>query len=223
MNASINMTELLGVEQMGNCCFEQIKDPRLMENIGSQDNLYELAQSDPEVFDEDLVRQINVLIERRTDPGSFEWVDGLLLRALRNGWWIIMDNANLCPLAVLDRLNPLCEPSSTLTLNERGIVDDEIETIVPHANFRMCFTGNPRFGEISRAMKNCSIEIFLPGYVDKGKDSLFIHECRAIIGSGEFIGECNHQDLIQLSEWNLISYALFIQQTQIAQFDEDLV
>jgi midasin len=42
--------------------------------------------------------------------GRFEWVDGELARAVAHGGWVLLDNANLCNPAVLDRLNSLLEP-----------------------------------------------------------------------------------------------------------------
>eukprot|EP00983_Pelagomonas_calceolata_P089562 1157325-Pelagomonas_calceolata.AAC.6 len=47
----------------------------------------------------------------RAVAGRFEWVDGVLARAIVNGGWVLMDNANLCNPTVLDRLNPLLEPN----------------------------------------------------------------------------------------------------------------
>jgi len=38
--------------------------------------------------------------------------------------------------SVLDRLNPLLEPNSVLSIDERGIVEDRVPTITPHPNFR---------------------------------------------------------------------------------------
>jgi midasin (ATPase involved in ribosome maturation) len=38
--------------------------------------------------------------------------------------------------SVLDRLNGLLEPDSVLTLNERGVIDEEMPIIEPHPDFR---------------------------------------------------------------------------------------
>ncbi len=93
--------------------------------------------------------------------GQFEWIDGPLVRALKEGHWLLLDNANLCSPSVLDRLNSLCEPSGVLTLNERGLVDGITPVIVPHPNFRLIMCVDPQFGELSRAMRNRGIEISL--------------------------------------------------------------
>ncbi|KAH9969750.1 P-loop containing nucleoside triphosphate hydrolase protein [Russula dissimulans] len=93
--------------------------------------------------------------------GQFEWIDGPLVIALKEGHWLLLDNANLCGPSVLDRLNSLCEPSGVLTLNERGTVDGTTPVIVPHPNFRLIMCTDPQHGELSRAMRNRGIEISL--------------------------------------------------------------
>jgi midasin len=93
--------------------------------------------------------------------GRFEWIDGPLVRALKEGHWLLLDNSNLCSPSVLDRLNSLCEPSGVLVLNERGLVDGKTPVIVPHPNFRMIMCIDPQLGELSRAMRNRGIEISL--------------------------------------------------------------
>ncbi|KAI0304301.1 hypothetical protein B0F90DRAFT_1235505 [Multifurca ochricompacta] len=91
----------------------------------------------------------------------FEWIDGPLVRALKEGHWLLLDNANLCSPSVLDRLNSLCEPSGVLTLIERGLVDGITPTIAPHPNFRLVMCVDPQLGELSRAMRNRATEISL--------------------------------------------------------------
>lgn len=38
--------------------------------------------------------------------------------------------------SVLDRLNPLLEPGGALSIDERGIVNDDVVTVTPHPDFR---------------------------------------------------------------------------------------
>ncbi|XP_017978548.1 PREDICTED: midasin [Theobroma cacao] len=92
---------------------------------------------------------------------KFEWITGLLINAIENGEWIILENANLCNPTVLDRINSLVEPDGTITVNECGIVDGKPVVLHPHSNFRMFLTVNPSFGEVSRAMRNRGVEIFM--------------------------------------------------------------
>lgn len=91
----------------------------------------------------------------------FEWVDGPLVRAMKQGHWVLMEGANLCNPSVLDRLNSLCEPDGVLTLSERGYVDGKVQLVKPHDNFRLLMSVDPLYGELSRAMRNRGIEISL--------------------------------------------------------------
>uniref|UniRef100_A0A8C3BNE5 Midasin n=1 Tax=Cairina moschata TaxID=8855 RepID=A0A8C3BNE5_CAIMO len=98
--------------------------------------------------------------------GTFEWVDGMLVQALQCGDWLLMDNVNFCNPSVLDRLNALLEPGGVLTMSERGVIDGTVPTITPHPNFRLFLSMDPVHGEISRAMRNRGIEIYIPGEND---------------------------------------------------------
>jgi len=94
--------------------------------------------------------------------GRFAWLDGPLITAMYRGDWLVLDNANLCPGSVLDRLNSLVEPNGQILLNERGLVKGNFVQISPHPNFRLIMTANPRYGELSRAMRNRSVEVHIP-------------------------------------------------------------
>ncbi|XP_011314888.1 midasin isoform X1 [Fopius arisanus] len=94
--------------------------------------------------------------------GKFEWVDSVLVKCLRDGTWLLVDQVNLCSPAVLDRLNGLLEPNGVLTIGERGIDQSgNVNTVKPHPNFRLFLTMDPNYGEISRAMRNRGVEIYL--------------------------------------------------------------
>ncbi|KAE8602908.1 hypothetical protein XENTR_v10014171 [Xenopus tropicalis] len=95
--------------------------------------------------------------------GTFEWVDGMLVQALQCGDWLLMDNVNFCSSSVLDRLNALLEPGGVLTMTERGVTDGSMLTITPHPNFRLFLSMDPSHGEISRAMRNRGIELYISG------------------------------------------------------------
>ncbi|XP_046844513.1 midasin-like isoform X2 [Xenia sp. Carnegie-2017] len=118
--------------------------------------------------------------------GQFEWVDGQLVKALKEGHWLLIDNVNFCSASVLDRLNGLLEPNGELSINERGIVDDEIPVVKPHPNFRLIFTMDPKHGEISRAMRNRGVEIFMPSKLCDASDL-----CSMLNASG-----CKHPSTI---------------------------
>lgn len=92
----------------------------------------------------------------------FEWLDGVIVRAMEQGKWLVLDNANLCSASVLDRMNSLLErPDGFLSINEHSGPDGEPRIIKPHSDFRIFLTMDPRYGELSRAMRNRSVEIYL--------------------------------------------------------------
>lgn len=70
--------------------------------------------------------------------GETIWVDGLLTRAVTDGWVIVFDEINASPQDVLFVLNPILDDERTLTLTSK---DGEI--IKPHPNFRAIATMNP--------------------------------------------------------------------------------
>ena len=79
------------------------------------------------------------------NTGQFIWRDGILVDALLNGYWLLLENANLCPASVLDRLNSVTERDGFLLLSESGTQEGENSThahrvIKPHKNFRIFFT-----------------------------------------------------------------------------------
>ncbi|GAO48771.1 midasin [Saitoella complicata NRRL Y-17804] len=115
-----------------------------------------------------LVTRTDAVLSGTQGPtvARFEWVDGLLMRAVEEGRWLILDNANLCSASVLDRLNGLLETNGTLIVNERSMPDGSPKVVKPHPNFRLFMTMDARNGELSRAMRNRGVEVFL-GPVDK--------------------------------------------------------
>jgi len=127
------------------------------------------ASSDPRYVT--LIERCSFLIKHSfiDNRACFEWVDGVLIRALEKGQWLVLDNANLCSSSVLDRLNSLLEPNGVLVVNEYHRKDGSAKVIKPHKDFRLFLTMDPRHGELSRAMRNRCIELFLfPGTYNAG-------------------------------------------------------
>ncbi|GFY97181.1 midasin-like protein [Actinidia rufa] len=98
---------------------------------------------------------------RRLCSAKFEWATGVLAKAIENGEWIVLENANLCNPTVLDRINSLVEPHGSITVNECGSVDGKPLVLHPHPQFRMFLTVDPSNGEVSRAMRNRGVEIYM--------------------------------------------------------------
>lgn len=103
---------------------------------------------------------------------KFEWLDGVLVKALEQGRWLVLDNANLCSSSVLDRLNALLEPAGSLVVSEHCNEDGTPKTVQPHPNFRIFLTMDPQYGELSRAMRNRAVELYMPARQDEKNSSL---------------------------------------------------
>ena len=114
---------------------------------------------------------LRVLNEKKI-KGSFEWIDSSLIDAITNGYWVILDNVNFCNANILDRLNSLLEPNGVLVMSECGPVNGKTRIIVPHPNFRLFLVMNPKYGEISRAMRNRCVEIYVPSYSEDETDTI---------------------------------------------------
>lgn len=64
---------------------------------------------------------------------SFSWVDSVLVKAVEQGEWVTLENANLCNPSVLDRLNGLFEEGAqTLPINEQGLVQGHLREVKKH-------------------------------------------------------------------------------------------
>ncbi|KAG2151443.1 P-loop containing nucleoside triphosphate hydrolase protein [Suillus clintonianus] len=136
---------------------------------------------------QDLLHRVRQLSSVMTSSGQFEWVDGPLVRAIKRGHWVVLDGANLCNPSVLDRLNSLCEPGGVLVLSERGYVNGAVQALKPHPNFRMFMTSDPRYGELSRAMRNRGIEVSLAAsFSSEDELRLRLHRRlpRTVLGTG---------------------------------------
>ena len=100
----------------------------------------------------------------------FEWQDGALVTAMKNGDILLIDEISLAEDAVLERLNSVLEPGRTLFLAERG-GDNQDNVIVAHPRFRVVATMNPGgdFGkkELSPALRNRFTEIWVPAISNK--------------------------------------------------------
>lgn len=109
------------------------------------------------------INQCELLISQahHASTARFEWVDGMLIHAIEQGKWLVLDNANLCSPSVLDRLNSLLELNGYLVVNEHSDANGEPKIVRPHANFRLFLTMDPRHGELSRAMRNRGMEVYM--------------------------------------------------------------
>ena len=69
--------------------------------------------------------------------GALVYREGVLVEAVRNGWWIVLDELNLAPSEVLEALNRLLDDNRQLFLPETQ------ETVTAHQSFQLFATQNP--------------------------------------------------------------------------------
>ena len=90
--------------------------------------------------------------------GKLTFQDGILVRALKRGDWVILDELNLAPSEVLEALNRLLDDNRQLYLAEVN------QVVKPHPRFRLFATQNPSgvYGgrkPLSRAFRNRFVEL----------------------------------------------------------------
>lgn len=81
---------------------------------------------------------------RGKSAAGWVWQDGPIPRALREGWWVILDELNLAEPQIVERLNSLLEEHPSLVVTENdGLVFGPRGHAV-HPRFRIFATMNPR-------------------------------------------------------------------------------
>ncbi|KAF9046525.1 hypothetical protein BJ165DRAFT_1527609 [Panaeolus papilionaceus] len=108
----------------------------------------------------------------------FEWNDGPLIYAMKDGHLFLLDEISLADDSVLERLNSVLEPSRTIVLAERGGTDSLQATIQASDPFRLVATMNPGgdYGkkELSPALRNRFTEIWVPAVEDRADLELIV-------------------------------------------------
>ena len=106
----------------------------------SRDILDRAAREDRDLNEVE-VQQLVANERIRTHP--WKWHDGLVVSAMRHGWWVVLDEVNLAEPQILERLNPLLErdPSLVLTEHDNTVLGPGGTPI--HPNFRIFATMNP--------------------------------------------------------------------------------
>jgi midasin len=75
------------------------------------------------------------------DTGSkFRWRDGVVVKAMRSGLHLLIDEISLAPDSVLERLNSVLEPTRSILLTDVGC---DFESIMADSEFRIVATMNP--------------------------------------------------------------------------------
>ncbi|CAF4036986.1 unnamed protein product [Rotaria sp. Silwood2] len=96
---------------------------------------------------------------------AFAFVESEFVEAIREGWWILLDNVNSAPPEVLERLNSLTEDNPMLSLYEKSNGQILTQKNGIHQNFRLFTTANLNrihSNKLSSAFLNRVIKIWLP-------------------------------------------------------------
>jgi midasin len=114
-----------------------------------------------------------------TDPqsGNLVFQEGLLVTAVRQGHWIVLDELNLAPTDVLEALNRLLDDNRELVIPETQ------EVIKPHPNFILFATQNPPglyAGRkvLSRAFRNRFLEVHFDDVPKTELETILCQRCQ---------------------------------------------
>jgi len=108
--------------------------------------------------------------------GQLVFQEGVLVEALRKGYWIVLDELNLAPTDVLEALNRLLDDNRELLINETQ------EVVKPHPHFMLFATQNPSglYGGrkvLSRAFKNRFLELNFDDFPENELEQILEQRC----------------------------------------------
>jgi midasin len=130
----------------------------------------------------------------------FEWHDGSLVRAMREGDVFLLDEISLADDSVLERLNSVLEPGRTIVLAERGGIDGDYPAIQASEKFKLLATMNPGgdYGkkELSPALRNRFTEIWVPAVTNQADLQLIVDHSWTSDSLRPFTAP-----LLQFTEW----------------------
>ncbi|KAM3716375.1 Midasin [Dirofilaria immitis] len=136
--------------------------PDLSNDVNNAEDILTLRmalQSAVLLVDEDTASNLSKFdMKLSKSKVRFEWLNSRFVDAFINGYWILVENVNCCSAAVLDRLNACLENNGELNLQECG---DGTSIVKAHSDFRVFFTMDDDYGDVSRAMRNRSVELYL--------------------------------------------------------------
>lgn len=120
------------------------------------DRTVAIARTADRLEDDNLDREQAQEIASRVIPegSAFEWKDGILTRAVKNGWIFVADEINAADESAIMPLNGLTEDRDTRYLT----IEEKSEVITPHPRFRFVATQNPAgyagVGELNDAFQS---------------------------------------------------------------------
>ncbi|KAH8739554.1 hypothetical protein FG386_001111, partial [Cryptosporidium ryanae] len=151
---------------------------KLMDHIVNLKANNNIENSELSILINKIKEEVDLYIDNVDDNrGLFEWKDGPIIKAMKTGNYVLLDEINLCDDSVIERLNSLLEDNKVgggtsrnnntriIHLTEKGCGEDDI-IIKSHKDFRIFATMNPSgdYGkrELSPALRNRFNEIFIP-------------------------------------------------------------
>lgn len=159
----------------------------------------------------------------------FEWVDGPLVEAMKNGYIFLLDEINLAEDAVIERLNSVLEYQGELTLAEKGGMgeDGEDSHIKPHPNFRIIATMNPSgdFGkrELSPALRSRLTEIWIPNSLSFEERKLLVSTYLHIPDSVSLASNTTNEALALTVAEGIVRFTTWIQEKLMTEFGISLL
>ncbi|KAJ8143020.1 hypothetical protein OY671_003839 [Metschnikowia pulcherrima] len=158
LSTCLSLVEFMESTEIGTDNFDVfVSQFKAFLSLYANERLSELAGSADELFEK--LQEVSTV--------KFNWFDGMLVKAVARGEWLVLDNANLCNPSVLDRLNSLLEFNGSLIINECSQEDGSPRVLTPHPDFRLFLTVDPKYGELSRAMRNRCVELFVESLDDR--------------------------------------------------------
>ena len=111
---------------------------------------------------------------------GFVFIESEFVEAIREGWWVLLDNINSAPSEVLERLNSLTEDNPMLSLYENSKEQILSQSNGIHPNFRLFTTANVNriySNKLSAGFLNRVIRICLPSMDEwNSKNDSDLHE-----------------------------------------------
>ncbi|KAJ2436862.1 AAA ATPase midasin, partial [Coemansia sp. RSA 2424] len=109
--------------------------------------------------------------------GKLVFEEGLLVKALRHGHWLVLDELNLAPSDVLEALNRLLDDNRELVIPETQ------EIVRPHPHFMLFATQNPAglYGgrkALSRAFRNRFVELHFDDIPERELQQIIVDSCK---------------------------------------------
>ncbi|XP_025407976.1 midasin-like [Sipha flava] len=98
---------------------------------------------------------------------AFAFVEGSLIRAVKEGYWVLLDEINLASAETLQCLSSLLESNGTLTIYEKT----DSKPIIRHPNFRLMAAMNPATDvgkkDLPSGIRNRFTEFFVDELIER--------------------------------------------------------